>query len=155
MTNDLSLWRKFLEVILHPERHRKEYKRLIKFAMVGASGAVEDFTLLNVGLTVFGLPLLVANVISVSAAIVNNFTWNRLWTFPESKTRRKRVQLLQFATVNGTGLVLNTSIVLLIDYFLNPIIGDPWSPNIAKACAIGIVLFWNFGMNRIWTYRGL
>ena len=23
------------------------------------------------------------------------------------------------------------------------------------AIAIGVVLFWNFGVNRLWTYRGL
>jgi putative flippase GtrA len=29
------------------------------------------------------------------------------------------------------------------------------SYNLAKAFAIGVVLFWNFGINRIWTYRGI
>jgi putative flippase GtrA len=27
--------------------------------------------------------------------------------------------------------------------------------NLAKAIAIVVVLFWNFGANRLWTYRGL
>jgi putative flippase GtrA len=29
------------------------------------------------------------------------------------------------------------------------------SYNFAKAFAIGVVLFWNFTANRLWTYRGL
>jgi len=27
--------------------------------------------------------------------------------------------------------------------------------NVAKAIAIIVVLFWNFGVNRVWTYRGI
>jgi putative flippase GtrA len=91
----------------------------------------------------------------VSAAILSNFTWNRLWTFPESRSRKKRRQLPQFALVNFIGLVINNIIVVGIDALLINYIGEPWSYNIAKAVAIVIVLFWNFGANRLWTYRGL
>ena len=99
--------------------------------------------------------LLVANTISVSAAILSNFTWNRLWTFPGSRTRKKRKQLPQFALVNFIGLIINNIIVVGVDALLINYIGEPWSYNIAKAVAIVIVLFWNFGVNRLWTYRGL
>lgn len=146
---------KLIDVIKHPKLYQKEYSRFAKFALVGVSGAVVDFTLLNIGMSVFEWPLLLANTVSVGAAILNNFTWNRLWTFPESQTRKKRTQIIQFATVNTIGLVLNNLIVLLINWLIDPIVGEPWSYNIAKAMAIGIVLFWNFGANRLWTYRGL
>lgn len=150
-----TLLTKLIDVIKHPKLYQKEYNRFAKFALVGASGAVVDFTLLNIGIRVFGWPLLLANTISVGAAILNNFTWNRLWTFPESQTRQKRTQIMQFATVNSIGLVLNNLIVLLINGLIFPVVGEPWSYNIAKAVAIGIVLFWNFSANRLWTYRGL
>lgn len=155
---------KLIDVIKHPKLYQKEYSRFAKFALVGVSGAVVDFTLLNIGMSVFEWPLwlantiwplLLTNTVSVGAAILNNFTWNRLWTFPESQTRKKRTQIMQFATVNTIGLVLNNLIVLLINWLIDPIVGQPWSYNIAKAMAIGIVLFWNFGANRLWTYRGL
>jgi len=150
------------------QTHPKEFSRFIKFAIVGAIGAVIDFTLLNLTLHLFKVQgwhllagfsfdgnLLVANTISVSVAIVSNFTWNRLWTFPESRMRKKRTQLPQFALINLVGLIFNNLIVLGVDAFMEPYIGEPWSYNIAKAVAIGIVLFWNFGANRLWTYRGL
>jgi putative flippase GtrA len=149
------------------QTHPKEFTRFIKFAIVGAVGAVIDFTLLNVSLYVIEdvlgwnlLPaingnLLLANTISVSAAILSNFTWNRLWTFPESRSRKKRRQLPQFALVNFFGLIINNIIVVGVDALLINYIGEPWSYNIAKAVAIVIVLFWNFGANRLWTYRGL
>jgi putative flippase GtrA len=149
------------------QTHPKEFTRFIKFAIVGAIGAVIDFALLNLSLYVIEnvlawnlLPavngnLLLANTISVSAAILSNFTWNRLWTFPESRSRRKRTQLPQFALVNFIGLIINNVIVVGVDALLINYIGEPWSYNIAKAVAIVIVLFWNFGINRLWTYRGL
>jgi putative flippase GtrA len=157
-----------LEVIINfHQTHPKEFSRFIKFSIVGAVGAVIDFTLLNLSLYVIEhelgwilLPqingnLLLANTISVSAAILSNFTWNRLWTFPESRTRKKRRQLPQFTMVNIIGLVINNVIVVGIDALLVAYVGEPWSYNIAKAVAIGVVLFWNFGANRLWTYRGL
>ncbi len=133
----------------------KEFNRFIKFSMVGALGAIIDFAVLNLMLHVFGMELLLANTISVSVAILSNFTWNRLWTYPESRTRKKRKQLTQFAIINIVGLLINNLLVVSVDYLLRPYVGPILSPNIAKLAAIGVVLFWNFGANRIWTYRGL
>jgi putative flippase GtrA len=93
--------------------------------------------------------------VSVSVAILSNFTWNRFWTYPESRTRKKRKQLPQFVLINIVGLLINNLIVVGLDALLVPHIGEPWSYNLAKAVAIGVVLFWNFGINRLWTYRGL
>ena len=133
----------------------KEFSRFIKFATVGALGAVIDFGLLNLFRGVFGWELVWANTLSVSAAIVSNFIWNRYWTYPESRTRKKRKQLPKFALVNLAGLLINNFIVVGTDALLVPYIAEPWSYNAAKAVAIAVVLFWNFGVNRIWTYRGL
>ena len=133
----------------------KEFRRFVKFAIVGAVGAIIDFGLLNLLRGVFGWDLIWANTVSVSAAIISNFIWNRLWTYPESRARKKRKQLPQFALVNLVGLLINNLIVVGADALLVPFIGEPLSYNVAKALAIGVVLFWNFGINRIWTYRGL
>ncbi len=145
-----------LETITHMYQMRpKELTRFVKFAIVGAVGAIIDFGLLNLLRGYFGWPLLLANTVSVSVAILSNFVWNRLWTFPESRSRKKRKQLPQFALINIIGLLINNLIVVGLDAVLVPHIGEPWSYNIAKAVAIGVVLFWNFGANRLWTYRGL
>ena len=91
-----------------------------------------------------------------STAVVSNFTWNRLWTFPESRDRPIASQLAQFATVNVIGLFINTLILVLMDaYVFSLFFSDRLSYNLAKAFAIGVVLFWNFGVNRIWTYKGI
>jgi len=150
----------------------KELERFIKFAIVGGIGAVVDFIVLNmmkilfeqvglgvgwdIGLTPNQIQLIAANSISFTTAVISNFTWNRLWTFPESRDRPLVPQLLQFATVNVLGLIINTAILLLMDHYVFSVFFDHRiSYNLAKAFAIGVVLFWNFGINRIWTYRGI
>lgn len=139
---------------LYTDNHRG-FMRFVKFAIVGAIGAIIDFAVLNLMHGAFGWPLLWANTLSVSAAIVSNFTWNRLWTYPESRSRRKRKQLPQFALINLIGLGINNLIVVGLTAVFTNFIPNPWDYNLAKAIAIGVVLFWNFGANRLWTYRGL
>jgi len=150
----------------------KEVERFIKFAIVGAFGAVVDFTVLNImkvvfenmglgvgwdiGLDPHQIQLIAANIISFSTAVVSNFTWNRLWTFPESRQLPIAGQLSQFAIVNVLGLIINTVLLIVMDqYVFSNFFNERVSYNLAKAFAIGVVLFWNFGINRIWTYRSI
>lgn len=137
--------------------NRKEFERFIKFAVVGAFGSVVDFTVLNLLVLLAGIPPLWANPFSFSAAVLSNFTWNRLWTFPESRSIKKRKQLPQFALVNILGLGINQLIFALVLHRVTPFLGlgHPLDYNLSKLLAIGVVLFWNFGVNRLWTYRGL
>ncbi|OQY46877.1 MAG: hypothetical protein B6242_06565 [Anaerolineaceae bacterium 4572_78] len=148
---------------------RREVKRFIKFSIVGASGAVIDFGLFTLIIILTGwrtpVYITIANTISVAVAIVNNFVWNRLWTFPESRSRDRNTQLVQFVLVNIMGLFINSAIVYFTyTYFYIPTfeimipehsLTLEFAAYIAKATAIGVVLFWNFGANRLWTYRGL
>lgn len=136
----------------------REVRRFLKFAIVGTIGAVVDFGVLNVLILVFGVPKAYANLVSVTAAILSNFTWNRLWTFPESRERAVHTQFTQFLLVNLVGLLINQFVFLNTDHYLfEPVFGvdAPLAYNLAKACAIVVVLFWNFGANRFWTYRGI
>lgn len=133
---------------------RAEAGRFARFAVVGAIGAVVDFTILNLGIQVFGLEKWLANTFSFSAAVVSNFTWNRLWTFPESRERPILRQLGQFFAVNLVGYLINQAVFLSLDRYVFAAWGA-LGYNVAKALAIGVVLFWNFGVNRIWTYRDI
>jgi putative flippase GtrA len=134
--------------------NRRELTRFIKFGIVGTIGAVVDFSVLNLGIQVFGLEKWLANTFSFSAAVLSNFIWNRLWTFPESRDRAIGTQLAQFVIVNVVGYAINQAIFLSLDYYLFSYWGT-LGYNLAKAIAIGVVLFWNFGANRVWTYKGI
>jgi putative flippase GtrA len=151
------VWALRLPVIrrMHLDKRPREVVRFVKFAMVGAVGMVVDLTVLNVLHRGVGLPLLVANTISFTMAVVSNFTWNRLWTFPESRERPLVPQLGQFALVNVVGLAINNLVLWLVYSLVKNFIPDPLDYNLAKIVAIGVVLFWNYGVNRLWTYRGI
>jgi putative flippase GtrA len=150
----------------------KEMERFVKFAIVGIIGFVVDMTVLNIMKPIFAsmglgvgwnatmdprqIQLAAANTCSFSAAVLSNFTWNRLWTFPESRERPLAGQLLQFALVNVLGWCINTLLLLVMDHYVfQHFVGERLSYNLAKAIATIVVLFWNFGINRIWTYRGI
>ena len=134
--------------------HPAELRRFIKFGVVGTIGAVVDFSILNLGIQLFGLEKWLANTFSFTAAVASNFTWNRLWTFPESRSEPLWRQLGQFFVVNLVGYFINQAVFLSLDRYVFASWGA-WGYNVSKAIAIGIVLFWNFGINRIWTYRAI
>jgi len=142
---------------------RKEIWRFVKFSIVGTIGALVDFGILYLLHVVLGLHITLANTCSFTAAVISNFIWNRYWTYPDSRSKPIRAQLLQFFAVNIVGWGINTGILLLLRFPCTSLVGGlslaPGSGsayklgyNLAKAIATGVVLFWNFIINRAWTY---
>jgi len=131
----------------------KEFQRFTRFLMVGTVGTFLDFSLLTL-LKLLGFPTLLANSLSFSVGVINNFTWNRLWTFADAKGADWRRQLVQFLVVSLAGLVLNNTIVLLLENPFGTLLGQPdygYLP--AKVIATGVVVFWNYFANRYWTFN--
>lgn len=133
----------------------KELVRFVKYASVGAIGMIVDLAVLTGTRELLRVPLFVAVGLGFTAAVISNFTWNRLWTFPESRQRPIGSQLAQFFIVNAVGLGINEVVVLSLHPFFSLILRDPPAYLGAKIIAIGIVLFWNYFANRAWTYRGI
>ena len=150
--------------------NQKEIIRFLKFAAVGTLGAVIDFGLLNLLVQLAGFPKLLANTCSFTAAVISNFIWNRLWVYPETRGEPLRKQFVQFSVVNVAGLAINTVVFYGSDRWLLGQAGLLAGPvgalalatgmahfdlayNGAKVIATGVVLFWNFFINRLWTFR--
>ncbi len=131
----------------------KESERFTRFLTVGAVGTVLDFCLLTL-LKLAGLPTLIANSISFTAGLINNFTFNRLWTFNDVAQSNWKKQLVQFTAVSLVGLILNNIIVLSLENVFGIIFGQPeWGYLPAKVIATGVVVFWNYFANRTWTFK--
>ncbi len=131
----------------------KEVERFGRFLAVGGVGTVLDFSLLTL-LKLAGLPTLLANSLSFIAGLVNNFTWNRLWTFNDAVQTDWHKQFAQFAVVSFVGLTLNNLILLSLEGMFGTILGQPeWGYLPAKVIATGVVVFWNYFANRMWTFR--
>ncbi len=133
--------------------YNKEIQRFSRFLAVGAVGTVLDFSLLML-LKLAGLPTLFANSFSFTAGLINNFTWNRLWTFNDGVLTDWRKQFAQFTLISLFGLALNNVILLSLEGILGNILGQPeWGYLPAKVIATGVVVFWNYFANRMWTFK--
>lgn len=130
----------------------KEITRFARFMTVGALGTLIDFGILTV-LKLAGLSTLLANSLSFTAGLVNNFTWNRLWTFADAVKTDWRRQLAQFTLVSLVGLVLNNLIVLSLEGVFSAWFSAQWAYLPAKVIATGVVVFWNYFANRMWTFK--
>jgi putative flippase GtrA len=131
----------------------KEVQRFSRFLTVGAVGTVLDFSLLTL-LKLAGLPTVIANSLSFTAGLLNNFTFNRLWTFNDRAQGDWRSQFARFTLVSLVGLALNNFIVLSLEHALGVLFGQPdWGYLPAKVIATGVVVFWNYFANRMWTFR--
>jgi putative flippase GtrA len=104
----------------------------------------------------------VAGTISFVLAIISNFFWNRYWTYPDSRSKPLGRQFIQFFVVNVSGIVIRAPLIALthrpfarLTARLVPALAqnaERWGKNLALALAVGIVMFWNFFVNRYWTY---
>jgi putative flippase GtrA len=143
-----------------------ERTRFLRFALVGTIGALVDFVTFNLLIKFTPIDPVWANVVSFSVAVVSNFTWNRYWTYPDSRSKPFSWQLGEFAVVNILGVGIRTPIFSLLSVFLiNRFTGQVFPSfipfitpeflgnNIALAVAIVVVMFWNFFVNRYWTYN--
>jgi putative flippase GtrA len=141
----------------------KERNRFLKFAVVGVIGAVIDFGAMNLLTQTAGMQLVPAGTISFVCAIISNFIWNRYWTYPDSRSRPIARQLVMFFAVNIAGVAIRIPILHfaeppLLNLLEGMGIGNPSSAellakNLTLALAVGIVMLWNFFVNRYWTYN--
>lgn len=140
--------------------------RFAKFALVGISGTLIDIGFFNLFIQRFGIIPVSAKALSFSIAVFNNFFWNRLWTYPESRELHFGKQFAQYLLVSLVGLLINTSIFAITDQSLihafEGILPSnfPFSPtvvghNTSVAIATIVVLFWNYFANRFWTFKSI
>jgi putative flippase GtrA len=137
-------------------RWKREIGRFLRFAVVGSWGFIVDFSILNLLLFGAHFPAWLANTCSFTIAVLNTFTFNRIWTFPESRQRSAHHQLVQFFLVNLAGYTIN-QLVFLGSHGLvwGHLFNATFAWNFAKATASLVALSWNFSANRLWTWRGL
>jgi dolichol-phosphate mannosyltransferase len=126
-------------------RQPDNWIQLMKFALVGGSGYVINlgvFTLIGNDL---GVAHQVAAVAAFAVAVLNNFLWNRYWTF-KSGSGPAGFQAARFFAVSVASLGLNLAVLELI-----------WragtvTPITAQAIAVAVAMPFNFLGNKFWTF---
>lgn len=143
----------------------RERIRFIKFATVGALGALIDFAVMNLMTHLFSLRLVYAGSISFICAVLSNFTLNRYWTYPDSRSRHFLHQLGMFFLVNAAGIAFRIPILHYVEPPMANIVqsithfplanAHLLAKNATLALAIALVMIWNFFINRYWTYNDI
>jgi putative flippase GtrA len=129
--------------------------RFVRFGTIGASG-----TAVNQALLYFGQHWLFRGIVqptvrlncsmalAILVATINNFSWNRRWTWPDRARRAGHSLLTQFgqyALACWVGIVLQfllTNLLVLYFHYL-----------LANLIAIGCASVCNFAVNDLWTFR--
>lgn len=128
--------------------------RTARFLAVGIVGTLVDLSLFAILNIRIGLPTLTANTLSYSAGIVNNYVLHRHWTFGDRSRQAIGAQFFRFALVSLSALVLNTLLVLFLTPRFETLFADATRAAVlAKICATGAGLGWNFLVSHFWIFR--
>lgn len=142
--------------------------RYIKFGLVGASGTVVNMVVLFIAqeylFAAIGAPrnrLYASLALAIAVATVNNFTWNRLWTWADrlrqaaaqagphpsgrSGTGLLVGQFGRYALASWFGIALQYGLTLWLSHSLHYLL--------ANAIAIVLASVSNFLANDRWTFR--
>ena len=142
--------------------------RYIKFGLVGASGTVVNMVVLFLCqeyvfqfIEATRSRLYASLAMAIAVATLNNFTWNRLWTWADriraaqvhaatlgntrSRLQTWMTQLSQYALASWFGIALQYALTLWLAHALHYML--------ANVIAIVIASVSNFLANDRWTFR--
>jgi len=120
--------------------------QLIKFGAVGASGFIVNLVVYSLALRGLGAHYMIAAVVAFCFAVLNNFWWNRHWTF-DAGDGHAGFQATRFFVVSLIALGFN---LVLLKIFVAGF-DIPKLP--AQAIAIICVTPVNFVGNKLWSFR--
>ena len=122
-----------------------KYRELIKYCIIGCSGALLDFITYTILIKAFGMNYLLANALSVTVGITNNFFLNAYLNFKVTDNMFKR--FISFYLVGMLGLVISEILLyLLVDIMsMNSII--------AKIITIFVITIVQFILNKTITFK--
>jgi len=129
-------------------------RRFLKFGTVGASG-----TVVNIGVLYFAqehifnavlqpeIKLNLSLVLAIFLSTLNNFFWNRLWTWSDRTQHHHRSWIAQFGQYT-MACWLSIALQMLFTNLLAPHVYYQY----ANLMAIGMTSVLNFVLNDIWTF---
>ncbi len=138
--------------------------RYVRFGLVGASGTVVNLAVLYAAheflfsaIEPAGSKPYFSLILAITVSTVNNFTWNRLWTWSDRhhattaqsedrvSKRSLLAQLGQYATASWMGIALQYGLTLWLSHFMYYML--------ANVLAILLASVSNFIANDRWTFR--
>ena len=149
-----KIYMQYFQHLLRIRMHLLKSSYFFRFCIVGLSGVVIDMSLLYLlsdpKMLAWGLTR--SKIIAAEAALINNFTWNDLWTFAEISRQQNSFgqrlkRFLKFNAICAVGLLLN---VLILNFEFNALHMNRY---LANLIAIAIVTLWNYSTNWFLNWR--
>jgi putative flippase GtrA len=129
--------------------------KAISFGLVGVVNTGVDFCVFWIAATEFGLPLVVANVMSWTVAVSGSYVMNSMFTFAAESGRKLGWRPYATFLASGVvGLIANTATLLIVARLAVHIIDKPTLQlAFAKACAIVASFVVNFSLSHFVVFR--
>jgi dolichol-phosphate mannosyltransferase len=126
-------------------RQSHNWLQLVKFCLVGASGYAVNLATFALCVEVAHMHHLLAATCAFAVAVLNNFWWNRHWTF-KARGGHAGFQAARFFTVSVAAFLFAASVLEL----LVSVMGVAELP--AQAISIVVATPLNFVGNKMWSF---
>jgi dolichol-phosphate mannosyltransferase len=132
--------------VRHGMRKPHNWIQLGKFLLVGASGYVVNLAVFTFSLKVLGVHHIAAATLAFLVAVMNNFWWNRHWTFGAGGGHAG-FQAARFFAVSVVAFLFQLALLELL-------ISPGGLPKIlAQAVSLVLATPVNFLGNKMWSFR--
>lgn len=139
--------------------------RRVRFLIAGLLNTGLDFVLLNLLILAAGMPVIAANLVSVTVGITISYFLNHFFVFRHGEPVTAGRFLKFFAVTGFSSLLLQSGVIWLFERGFDTTFGrsllmfgtsaeqEFFEINIAKATAVLIGLVWNFTLYRLVVFR--
>lgn len=110
-------------------------RQLTAFSVVGIANTALDFVILNLLMLAFGLPLLAANLVATTVAMVFSYVSSRYWVFNSAQGTVGRSLPMFIATTLTSLYVIQSLIIILLSNLIT--FPGEWAVGIAGALGLG------------------
>jgi putative flippase GtrA len=127
-------------------RHPANWLQLVRFAAVGATGYVVNLGVFTVCLHLLGIDYHLASVIAFVVSVINNFWWNRHWTF-DARHAHALSQAARFFAVSLMAFGFQYAVLVLL-------VNDAGTTKVlAQAIAIAAATPLSFVGQKLWSFK--
>ena len=122
--------------------------RWVKFNTVGIAGTGVQLAMLWLCARLLAVHYLVATIIAVEAAVLHNFAWHEVWTWPKLPAAERWGRLARFHAANGAVSIASNALFM---WLFQGCLGIPLLP--ANLGAIVCTAIINFLIADLWVFR--
>jgi dolichol-phosphate mannosyltransferase len=127
-------------------RQGHNWLQLLRFAAVGASGYVLNLAVFAACVHVLSIDYRLAFVVAFVISVVNNFWWNRHWTF-DAKHQHAIFQATRFFAISVLAQAFAYAVLVAL------VNGPGLAKVVAQAIAVATAMPLSFIGQKLWSFR--